>query len=129
MSYDIIFPLLKLLSFHAISLVVFIAYFLLSIKKKAKIPYGDLFLYLLTFLAWGAGFYLSDACGIGFGKTMGNLSEIMFIGMLMLAYMLIKIVYLICAGAAIPKKVSHCMAGAVILVSFFIGILVPGIPE
>ena len=129
MSYDIIFPPLKLLSFHAISLVVFIAYFLLSMKKKVKIPYYDLSLYLFTFLAWGEGFYLSDKYGIGFGKTMGNFVEILFIGILMLAYMLTKIIYLVCGNADIPKDIQCYMVTAVILVSFFIGILVPGLPE
>lgn len=129
MSCESLFPLLKLLSFHAISLVVFIAYCLLSITKKTRIPYYDISLYLLTFLAWGAGFYLSDACGIGFGKTLVNISEIMFIGISMSIYMLIKLIYLICAKAAIPKRVSYCLAAAVILTSFLIGILIPGIPE
>lgn len=129
MSFESIFPLLPLLVFHVISLVIFIAYVLLSMKKKTQIPYRDLFLYLLTFLAWGTGFYLSDACGIGFGKTLGNLSEIYFIGILVLIYMLTKFIYLTCAKAAIPRKITYFMAAAVILASFFIGILVPGLPE
>ena len=129
MSYDIIFPLLKLLSFHAISLVFFIVYCLLSMKKKVKIPYHDIFLYPITFLAWGEGFYLSDKYGIGFGKTLANLSEIMFIGILTLLYMLIKVIYLVCGNADIPKDISCYMVTAAILVSFLIGILVPGIPE
>ncbi len=129
MGCEIIFPLLKLLSFHLISLVVFIAYILLAIMKKFKIPYYDIFLYPITFLAWGEGFYLSDKYGIGFGKTLANLSEIMFIGILTLLYMLIKVIYLVCGNADIPKDISCYMVTAAILVSFFIGILVPGIPE
>lgn len=129
MSCESLSPLLPLLLFHQISLAVFIVYILLSIKKKTKIPYLDLTLYLFTLLAWGVGFYLSDRCVIGFGKTMGNFSEILLIGILMLIYMLTKFIYLLCESAAIPRKISCFMAGAAILASFFIGILVPGLPE
>ena len=129
MSCEIVFPLLRLLSFHMISLVVFVAYILLAMKKKVKIPYYDIFIYLFTFLAWGEGFFLSDKYGIGFGKTMGNFVEILFIGILMSAYMLIKFTYLLCKNADIPKDISCYMVTAVILVSLFIGILVPGLPE
>ncbi len=129
MRFESILPLLPLLSFHAVSLGVFIACVLLSIKKKAKIPCWDLSLYLFTFLVWGAGFYLSDACGTGFGKTLSNLAEIYFIGILMLIYMLTKFIYLICSNAAIPRKMTYFMAAAVILASFLTGVLVPGFPE
>ena len=129
MNLEFIFSVLELFSFHIISILVFIVYVFLSIRKKIKVLYYDATLYIFSFLMWGGGFFISDKYGIGFGKTLGNISEILFIGILMLIYMLVKCIYLIFTNRNLPKKVLYYMAGIAVLLSFFIGVLYPGIPE
>lgn len=129
MNQEFIFPILELFLFHIISILVFIVYVFLSIKKKIKVLYYDTTLYIFSFLMWCCGFFISDKYGIGFGKTLGNISEILFIGILMLIYMLVKCTYLIFTNCNLPQKVLYYMVGTVILLSFFIGVLCPGIPE
>jgi len=129
MNFEFIFPLLTLLSFHMISILVFIVYVFFSIRKNIRGSYYDLILYFFSFLMWCCGFFISDKYGIGFGKTLGNISEILFIGIVMLIYMLVKCIYLIVNNRNLPTKLSYYMAGSVVLISFFIGVLCPGIPE
>jgi len=129
MNFEFIFPLLALLSFHIISILVFIVYVFFSIKKKIKCSYYDLTLYIFSFLMWCCGFFISDKYGIGFGKTLGNVSEILFVGIVMLIYMLVKCTYLIFNNRNLTRGMLYYMAGAVVLLSFFIGVLYPGIPE
>ena len=129
MNFELIFPLLTLLSFHIISILVFIVYVSFSIKKKIKCSYYDLTLYIFSFLMWCCGFFISDKYGIGFGKTLGNVSEILFIGIVMLIYMLVKCIYLIFNNRNLTREMLYYMAGVVVLLSFFIGVLCPGIPE
>ncbi len=129
MDLEFIFPVLTLLSFHIISMLIFVVYIFFSTKKKIKVLYYDVALYVFSFLIWGCGFFISDRYGIGFGKTLGNISEILFIGILMLIYMLVKCVYPIFKKRNLSEKVLYYMVGTVLLLSFLIGVLCPGIPE
>ncbi len=129
MNLEFIFPVLTLLSFHIISMAIFAVYIFFSIRKKIKILYYDVALYVFSFLIWCCGFFISDKYGIGFGKTLGNISEILFIGILMLIYMLVKCVYPIFKKRNLPEKMLYYMAGTVVLLSFLIGVLFPGVPE
>lgn len=133
MSLDLFYslhPWLFLLSCNLFSALVFVFYLLYARKrKKGKIYVYDFAIWVIPGLAWFAGFVLCDKYGIGFGKSLANLSEIFYIGLLIYLYVAIRIICVEwlkrCRG---DSWVRHLFF-SIVLLAFAIGMFWPGIPE
>ena len=130
MSIDLLYSLSLLLSFYLLALLFFTLYFLCIVKRKGKkFFWPDIAIWSMSIISWGGGFFLSDKYGIGFGKTLSNVSELFFIGILTFIYVAIRIIYGECMKLCWGTIFIKYLFWSITVLAFLIGLFCPGIPE
>lgn len=130
MSVDSLYPLLLLLFFYLLALLFFTLYFLFILKRKGKkFFWPDIAIWSMSIISWGGGFFLSDRYGIGFGKTLSNIFELFFIGILTFIYVAIRVIYVECMKLCWGTAFITYFFWSIIVLALLVGLFFPGIPE
>ena len=121
------------MSFYFVALLSFIMYWVATLfifkSRTRNFIWCDIAIWIAPIIAWVGGFYLSDAYGIGFGKTLGNISELFFIGILTFAYVAVRILYIEFLKSRYDTIFIKYLFVGIVLSSLLIGLFYPGIPE